>query len=160
MAHRDSATVMLRTLVLLLTLAVCDHTPESISHADIIGLGRVIDGDSLTVNSIEIRLWGIDAVEYKQICTRAGKPWNCGQAARNALAQKINGAALSCQRHDTDSYGRTVAECFVEKESINAWMVRNGWALAYRRYSKKFVVDEQSAKSEQRGIWQSQFVMP
>ena len=39
-------------------------------------------------------------------------------------------------------------------------MVLNGWALAYRKYSKDYAGQEQSAKTARRGIWRGEFVPP
>ncbi|NEP17877.1 MAG: thermonuclease family protein [Leptolyngbya sp. SIO4C1] len=143
---------------LLLVLTGCDRIANP--GQTVQGYGRVIDGDSLIVDSKKIRLWGIDAVELNQTCTRNGQPWRCGQAAKTALARKIDGASLTCRRQDRDRYGRIVAECFVSKYSVNGWMVRRGWALAYQRYSAKFIEDERAAKRDRLGLWQSRFEKP
>ena len=39
-------------------------------------------------------------------------------------------------------------------------MVREGWAIAYRYYSKDYVNEEEIAKAEKKGIWQGSFVEP
>ncbi len=45
-------------------------------------------------------------------------------------------------------------------EGLGAWMVENGWALAYRRYSLDYVDEEANAQAARRGIWAGQFVRP
>ncbi|AEQ97626.1 succinoglycan biosynthesis protein [Xanthomonas oryzae pv. oryzicola BLS256] len=67
---------------------------------------------------------------------------------------------IRCQTKDTDRYGRTVAECFVQGQSVNAWMVRSGWAVAYRQYANAFSADERIAQQQRRNIWQGAFQMP
>ena len=146
-------------LAALFWLTGCERSAER-SAGQTVGTATVIDGDSLTIGQAEIRLWGIDAVELYQTCQRGGKSWPCGQAGKQALTDKIAGQSLTCQHKDIDRYGRVIAECYGNGESINAWLVRNGWALAYRRYSEKFVRDETAAKAGVQGIWQSQFVEP
>ena len=43
---------------------------------------------------------------------------------------------------------------------INSWLVKNGYAIAYRRYSKKYVLEEQHAEKNKLGIWQGTFQNP
>ena len=67
---------------------------------------------------------------------------------------------VSCQQTDTDRYGRVVADCIVGRENLNRWMVREGWAVAYRQYSTAYIPAEDHARTGQRGIWQGRFDMP
>jgi endonuclease YncB( thermonuclease family) len=77
-------------------------------------------------------LFGVDAPENGQSCTRQGTTSRIGQAAALALADKIGSHVVECRPKDRDRFKRRVAVCFVGGEDINAWMVANGWALAYR----------------------------
>jgi Staphylococcal nuclease homologue len=95
-----------------------------------------------------------------QVCDLAGKPWRCGQASANALAEYIVRRTVTCEPRDRDRYGRLVAACSIAGASISRWMVREGWAVAYRRYSQDFVADEAAARAAKRGIWRSAFVLP
>jgi hypothetical protein len=105
-------------------------------------------------------LYGIDAPEAGQTCNLEGRPWRCGQASANALAERIGRRTVTCDPRDRDHYGRLVAGCSVAGASISAWMVREGWAVAYRRYSQDFVADEAVARAAKRGIWCSAFLVP
>ena len=67
---------------------------------------------------------------------------------------------MSCEGDTRDRYGRLIGTCFYNKRNINEWMVENGWALAYRYYSKRYVVNEDRAKENKRGIWRGEFVYP
>ena len=70
-------------------------------------------------------------------------------------------AQIMSQRADiTDRYGRVVADCIVGRENLNRWMVREGWAVAYRQYSTAYIPAEDHARTGQRGIWQGRFDMP
>ena len=128
-------------------------------------LVHVIDGDSLTVRQedapLTIRLTGIDAVEYRQDCTRTGAPWPCGREARSALEKLAGRGALHCELAAKDHYGRTLATCrtaaFPGGIDLGAEMVRQGWAVAT---SDAYMVDEAEAQARQRGIWQGNFVRP
>jgi len=124
------------------------------------GVASVIDGDTIEIHGQRIRLHGIDAPEASQLCELGGKPWRCGQASANALAEYIGRRTVRCESRDRDRYGRLVAACSVGGASISGWMVREGWAVAYRRYSQDFVADEAAAQAAKRGIWRSACVLP
>ncbi|MGB3852273.1 MAG: thermonuclease family protein [Tunicatimonas sp.] len=127
----------------------------------IIGTASVIDGDTIEIRGSRIRLHGIDAPESSQWCTDAsGTTVRCGQQAALALDSLLNGRTCRCEVVDTDRYGRAVATCYVGEININAWLVRQGWALAYREYSTDYVADEQQAQAQGRGIWQYDFEEP
>ena len=131
-----------------------------VALADITGTTRVIDGDTIEVAGQRIRLHGIDAPESRQMCLAEGVRWRCGQRAALRLAGKIGRSTVTCKGRDTDRYGRTVAICYVRGEDLNHWMVINGWALAYQRYSKKYVDEERAAQASRLGVWRGQFVPP
>lgn len=146
-----------RFAALLLTVA----TP-TIVHAQsvILGLGWAKDGDTLMVGEREVRLFGIDAPEFNQTCSRHGKSWNCGAAAADTLMGLVTGKDVQCLSTGTDRYGRTLARCTVGSTDINRTMVALGYAVAYRRYSADYVADEESAKEAKLGIWQGTFEPP
>ena len=146
-------------VILLLIPIGCDPNEQK-PLPNLSGMAQVIDGDSLRIGNTEVRLWGIDAVELYQTCIRGRKTWECGKAAKSDLADKVNTQRLVCQKNDTDPYGRIVAECFLGQENINAWVVRQGYALAYRRFSKKFIADGEQTKAGSRGIWNATFLNP
>lgn len=130
------------------------------ARADIAGHPTVVDGDTLEIGAQRIRLHGIDAPERRQTCAVRGKPWDCGAEATRALAARIADRHVECESTDTDRYGRTVAVCRSGGADLNAWMVAEGWALAYRRYATDYVDHELAAQNAQRGIWRGEFVAP
>ena len=117
-----------------------------LAWADITGQPRVIDGDTLAIAGQRIRLHGIDAPERRQPCYRDGKPWRCGEDAAKALAGKIDHRPVTCEERDQGGYGRIVAVCYAGGDDLNAWMVAQGLALAYRRYSLDYVDQEADAR--------------
>lgn len=121
---------------------------------------RVIDGDTFDLGSERIRLFGIDAPERGQICRRQGKGWECGAWSATVLADIIGSAAVTCQQKDTDRYGRTVALCHAGGRDIGAQMVKAGAAVAYRRYSDRYVEAERAAKAKGTGIWAGSVTQP
>ena len=145
---------MLRTIAVLVALL------PPVAFADMTGPARVIDGDTLEIAGERIRLHGIDAPESRQTCIASGERWSCGQKAEFALTDFIGDWPVRCEGQGTDRYGRTIATCYVRGEDIEAWMVVNGWALAYRRYSDDYVDEEAIAQDAQAGIWRGEFVPP
>ena len=139
----------MRALLLVLVLAA---TPAL--SAPLTGRATVVDGDTLDIRGTCIRLHGVDAPESGQTCKDAtGKAYRRGQAAANALAGRIGAAPVSCEPRQTDRYGRTVAVCRSRGEDLNAWLVAQGHAIAYRTYSSDYVGQEVQAKAAKRGIW-------
>lgn len=127
----------------------------------ITGMARIIDGDTLHLHDTRIRLFGIDAPEERQTCRIGGADRACGEEATIALRRHVGGDPVTCRHRDTDRYGRMVAECFARGENLNAWMVRQGWAVAYRRYGGgMFDAEEAAARAARQGIWAGEFVMP
>ncbi len=128
--------------------------------ADVAGIPNVIDGDTLEIHGQRIRLHGIDAPESRQLCRLDGKPWQCGKDAANALAEKIARRLVTCEDLGRDRYKRIIGRCTVAGEDIESWMVVNGWAVAYRRFSLDYVDQEADAQAARRGIWAGEFVKP
>lgn len=124
------------------------------------GIGRAVDGDSLYVGETEVRLFGIDAPEWDQECSRAGRSWQCGQEAAAELSKLVSGKQIRCLKVDVDEHGRTVAQCMAGSIDVNRTMVALGYAVAYRRYSTAYVSAEDSAKASKRGLWSGKFEMP
>ena len=121
---------------------------------------KVIDGDTIHIGKLKYRFSGIDAPEMKQLCNKDGKEVLCGVLAKNALIEKINNSPVTCKIEEVDRYKRLVAECFVREESLSKFLVKNGYAVAYRRYSMKFVEDENYAKEHKLGLWSMTFEYP
>jgi endonuclease YncB( thermonuclease family) len=124
---------------------------------------RVVDGDTLAIGATKVRLEGIDAPETDQVCLNAGGlRWTCGIHARDQLAAHIAGRDIKCSSHGVDAYRRTLATCHLAGEDVNAWMVQQGWALAYVKYSSAYLLlhVEEDAQANQRGLWKGAFIPP
>ena len=132
----------------------------SVFSKTIYGIANVVDGDTLHIEKNKIRLHGIDAPEIDQTCTINDKVWHCGLESTAALKKLVLNNNISCVVSDIDKYKRYIAECFINNKNINKFMVRNGWAIAYRYYSLDFVKDENLAKKDKNGLWQGQFQEP
>ena len=120
----------------------------------------VTDGDTIRIGEERIRFSGIDAPELKQTCLYQEIEFNCGEFSKNLLIEKISNQEVNCIRESKDQYGRTLAECFVGKESLSSYLVREGYAFAYRDYSDQFIADEEFAQSRGNGMWSMEFLFP
>ena len=123
---------------------------------------RIVDADTLDVAGQRVRLQGIDAPESAQSCRQAtGQRYRCGESATQALRTRIGTGAVTCTIEGRDRYNRALGICYAaDGTDLNGWLVRQGYALAYRRYSTKYVPEENEAKATRAGIWADEFVPP
>ena len=134
---------------------------ERIIASEIYGFPIITDGDTIKISNNKIRLHGIDAPEKKQKCTKNKKKYNCGVVATKALTEKIGKKLVKClTQKNKDRYNRFIGICFVGGKDLNKWMVRNGHAVAYKRYSKEYILDEEFAKTNKLGLWSGTFLNP
>jgi endonuclease YncB( thermonuclease family) len=126
----------------------------------IAGRAEIIDGDSFEIGDTGVRLFGVDAPEGRQSCTRDGRAWACGNEAARKLRNLVGGRTVTCTKRDVDNYGRIVAVCRSGAADLGAEMVRSGFATAYRRYSNDYVDEENDARAARRGIWAGEFTPP
>ena len=137
--------------------AFAKDTQEILSTTKVI----ITDGDTIKFNNKKIRLHGIDTPEIKQLCkNKDGEDYKCGVKAKLALINLISSHQVKCSVHGKDRYKRLIATCFVKNININEWLVKKGWALAYRRYSKDYVNEELFAKNNKLGLWRGDFLEP
>ena len=129
----------------------------NISFADNL---KIIDGDTIILNGEKIRFSGIDTPELKQTCLKDDQEVGCGMTAKMLLVKKIGNATIECISEGKDTYKRTLAECFVDGESLSKFLVRSGYAFAYLKYSDKFIEDEEFAKENKLGMWAMTFQYP
>lgn len=149
------------TRILVLSALFAASTALAAGRTPIVGTPRVADGDSLDFKPRQVRLWGIDAPELAQTCRRGAQRWDCGRDAKAALAAHLRGSRVQCSVVDIDKHDRAVSRCTVRGRSVNEWMVRQGWALDYRRYSGgAFAAAEAEARAAKRGIWSGTFENP
>ena len=138
----------------------------------ITGFTKVIDGDTIHIDTHKIRLESIDAPEIKQRCKKPfikisfltdlslSKDYLCGVVSKKKLINKIDNKEINCKISTKDKYNRYLATCFKGKENINQWLVKNGYAVAYRRYSNRYIKDENYARANKLGIWEGTFKHP
>jgi len=135
--------------------------PFAAAHETLSGRAIVVDGDTLKLDGVAVRLFAIDAPERSQPCRDSrGATYPCGVRATEALASRLGDARVRCEPRDRDQYDRIVAVCFVGTTDLNDWMVGQGWALAYRRYSRDYVATEDTARTDRKGMWNGTFEKP
>ncbi len=143
-------------LVISISVLVFFFANSEIKSQDI----QITDGDTIKINGEKIRFSGIDTPELKQDCVKENIKNSCGLKAKKILIDKIGNNKITCLREGKDQYNRTLAECFINNESLSSFLVRSGYAFAYRKYSKKFISDEEFAKSNKLGMWSMEFDYP
>ena len=155
--------------ICVLVLSLTNINVQSQEVKLISGIAKVVDGDTIKIENKKIRLFGIDAPEKKQKCRKPwltisfltfNKDYPCGEISTLKLKNKINNKFITCKSTNIDRYKRFIAECFKNKTNINRWMVRNGYAVAYKKYSRKYLTFENLAKDDKLGIWIGSFQMP
>ncbi len=120
----------------------------------IIGRARVVDGDTISIGGIKVRLEGIDAPEIRQTCLTAdGGRWPAGKIAARTLAGWAQRGDADCRVIGHDRYGRVLAACRIADMDVNTRLVREDLAWAFVRYSKRYVGEERAARRAGRGIW-------
>tara|TARA_A100001015_G_scaffold188453_1_gene209861 strand:+ start:937 stop:1434 length:498 start_codon:yes stop_codon:yes gene_type:complete len=158
--------MFIRIIITLLVL-LSNSIAEEIS-----GIPKVVDGDTVHIDNYKFRLEGIDAPEMRQQCKKESfkisffigfifyKDYSCGRVSKEKLITKIDTTEIKCISSSKDRYKRYIATCYKGKTNLNQWMVRNGFAIAYRRYSKTYVPDEEFAKENKLGLWKGKFMEP
>ena len=150
-----SAYVLIGLLVLVaIGIGVTRLQP---SGAPLTGRAEAIDGDTLRLGPVRIRLMGLDAPELDQTCTRAdGVEWSCGREAKADLAARVRAGPTDCARYGRDIYGRTLAKCSAGGADLAAAIVRAGWAVSNDAYASEAA----QAQRDHLGIWSGTFVQP
>ena len=148
---KKKAILVISVSILVFLFTYIDIKPQVI---------KISDGDSIKINGEKIRFSGIDTPELKQICLKEGVKNLCGIKAKEILTDKIANNKVNCVSEGKDRYKRTLAECFVNNESLSSYLVRSGYAFAYRKYSKKFIKDEDYARMKKIGMWSMEFEYP
>ncbi len=149
----------MRTVLPLLTLALA-CAPVPVLAQAISGPATAVDGDTLEMTGLRVRLFGVDAVELGQTCERGGAAWRCAEDARAQLGALVAGRTISCETRDTDVYGRMVAVCEADGTDLSQAMAWSGYAVALTDFSADYVVAVDSARARTAGIWGSIFVEP
>ena len=143
-------------LIISISVLIFLFTYTDIKSQDV----KITDGDTIKINGEKIRFSGIDTPELNQTCVKEGVKNSCGLTAKQILIDKIIDNKVKCIKEGKDRYKRILAECFVNNESLSRYLVRSGYAFAYRKYSKKFIIDEDYARANKVGMWSMEFEYP
>ncbi len=120
------------------------------------GRASVADGDTITVGGERVRLKGMDAPEFDQICKMDGTDYACGRQARDHLKRLIGKKSVTCSGNERDRYNRLLAICLAGGTDLNKTMVEAGWAVSFGDYH----AEETSARNNRRGLWAGRFDRP
>lgn len=153
-----------RKILLLLAVALIASWARDAFADPLVGRASVIDGDTIEIHGERVRFNGIDAPESAQLCQDAkGHDYRCGQVAAKALDKFLSQLRPTrCDFVERDRYGRFVGDCYrADGQSVAKWLVRNGHAMDWPRYSNGAYADDQAtAKSARLGIWAGTFQAP
>jgi len=114
---------------------------------------KVIDGDTVVIQGVKVRMACIDAPEMAQ---------PRGISAKNELHSLIGKGIPQVVRLDTDRFGRVLGILYLNNQNLNVEMVRRGYAFVYPRYlstcpllvQNQLINSEAQAKKLKKGIWQ------
>ena len=139
-------SLILFSIIILINFSFTNSSEKNISK----GKARIIDGDTIEINKEKIRFGGINSPERNEVGYRL---------AKDKLTEKIAKNIITCVREKKkDKYRRTVAECFINGESLSSFMVKKGYACDYIYYSKgKYAKEQKYAKANKLGIWKMKY---
>lgn len=133
----------------------------------ITGRASVVDGDTIDVHGVRVRFNGIDALEKWQRCKQSVRvSYRCGREAAFALDDFLAASRpTTCQLIERErGHGgkRWIGECKrADGADVNAWLVSNGWAVDWPKYSGgRYMTSQATAKARSVGIWRGSFEMP
>ena len=92
-----------------------------------------------------------DQIDYHDVEISKDEFWSTVRKFSNTDLFKID---------KKDKYKRYIAICYVNGVNLNHWLVLNGWAVAYQKYSKASINAEAIARSQEVGIWSGEFILP
>ena len=138
--------LILFSILILITFSFVNSAENNVAK----GKARIIDGDTVEINKEKIRFGGINSPERNEVGYRL---------AKDKLTEKIAKNIITCVREkNKDKYRRTVAECFINGESLSSFMVKKGYACDYIYYSKgKYAKEQKYAKANKLGIWKMKY---
>jgi len=157
-----------RHLFAILITVTCLLTGTAAAAQTVVGMVRAVyDGDTILLatqrqSRLKIRLYGVDAPE-------TGKGGQPGQrfagVARRTLMYKLMGRQVSAEIRETDQYNRAVAVIRYQGRDINAEMIAEGMAWAYRRYlqapyASEYLAAENTARNRRQGLWRDPKPVP
>lgn len=146
---------MIRTILAAILLSTSPAAAQTFA-----GVASVIDGDTIEIHGQRIRIHGVDAPESYQLCYSPAA-YRCGQHAALALSDHLQRTTVTCTATSRDRYKRVVARCTVAGQDIALWLVSQGHALDWPRYSKgEYAPHQERARARGKGIWASRFALP
>ena len=129
-ALADGVKVRLPWLILALFLATAPATAAE----RLVGRAKAIDGDTLEVAGIRVRLQGVAAPEIRHPGQPEPEPG--GPEAAAFMARRVDGKTLVCELTGERSRKRRVGVCRLDGRDVGAEVIAAGLARDCPRFSK------------------------
>jgi len=157
MLPQKGVSMVFAGLFLLSALAVDEPDADA---REVAGVAEVIDGDTLKIEEITVRLTAIDAVEPDQICGADGEQWSCGAEAIAMLKDFVGGQQIDCISNGLDGNGQTFVTCNFLGIDLGEAMLQSGYAVALEGAPSNYLSVQNISKTHKIGIWSSSFDLP
>jgi endonuclease YncB( thermonuclease family) len=156
---------MRMTLVVALALAACGGAASQAEDPAMIRAdGRAIDGDTV---SFDVRIFGADAFEKRQLCRNANGCWPCGKAAQDYASKLLKSGSSTIRLTGKQSYGRPIGTVEIGGQDLGESMIAAGLAVPATSYLKgdperaqRYVAAYESAEARHAGVHAGYFIDP
>lgn len=152
-------------VALALALAACGGAASQADDQSVIRAdGHAIDGDTV---SFDVRLYGTDAFEKRQLCRSTDGCWPCGKAAQNYAAKLLKAGNSTIRLTAKQSYGRPIGTVEIDGRDLGESMIAAGLAVPATSYLKddpgraqRYVAAYERAEARHAGVHAGYFIDP
>ena len=132
-----------------------------LQYPSIIGVSKIVSGDTITINGKIIKFFGVAAPDISQTCAdSSGRGYRCGQQSISWLNSWLADNQIKCHILAEDSRGVLTGVCMLGPYDIGAALINSGWAVADIRQTQTYIPYQNQALNNKRGLWQGEFYMP
>ena len=152
-------------LVLAFTLAACGGAASQAEDPALIRAdGRAIDGDTV---SFDVRIFGADAFEKRQLCRNTDGCWPCGKAAQDYASKLLKSGSSTIRLTGKQSYGRPIGTVEIGGQDLGESMIAAGLAVPATNYLKsdperaqRYLAAYENAEARHAGVHAGYFIDP
>ncbi|MEG3168097.1 thermonuclease family protein [Sphingomonas sp. LB3N6] len=156
---------MRMTLVLAFALAACGGAASQAEDTALIRAdGRAIDGDTV---SFDVRIFGADAFEKRQLCRNTDGCWPCGKAAQDYASKLLKSGSSTIRLTGKQSYGRPIGTVEIGGQDLGESMIAAGLAVPATSYLKsdperaqRYLAAYENAEARHAGVHAGYFIDP
>ena len=118
------------------------------------GYAKAVSGNTIKIGKRTVRIFGIVALRQgQQVCWASGDCQDGFAYSKKNLAKKVDGRWICCRVTNWNgAYGRVEARCWLGKDDLGKWQLREGHAFADLDYSDRYVIDEAHASKFRQGF--------